>query len=76
MTSENYDSLRDFMSASNMKLGFSHHLNPLWGYVRLLLEAKYNDEYISLHFTFSLQRTNLAYLSETSLINLKYALVY
>lgn len=37
MTSENYDSLRDFMSASNMKLGFSH-LNQLWGYVRLLLK--------------------------------------
>lgn len=43
----------DFISASSLKLGFSHHLIPLWGYVRLFLQAKYNDEYISLHFTIS-----------------------
>ena len=55
MTSEDCHNsfFRDFVSASNLKLGFSHHLNPLWGYVRLFLEAKYN-EHISLHFTFSL----------------------
>lgn len=46
--------LKDFIAASNLKLDFSHHLNTLWGYVRVFLEeAKYNDEYISLHCTSS-----------------------